>query len=233
MIRPAAVRDALRMLHLAAKLLAGRFYPAVPAFVLVWPALMWLFLLAGNPPNGYRPPQALSWLIGLPLGMFGAALGVRVIAGEIDRRTLEIAYTIPGGAWRLFAWKLVAGLPLILWAEALLAAAAFLLFTDFPAGALYGAFQIGYFYLVVGMAAGALAKSEITGAMIAFGAVYLGWLAGWLRISPFFDPTVWTDRDDATRLAWAVQNRLGMLLAAVALTALAFGRAERRERLLS
>jgi len=224
--------DAARLLHLSGKALAGRAYPAAPLFTLAWPLAMGLFLLGGNPASGYRPGHAQTWLIGLPLGLFAAILGVRIVAAEIDRRTLEIAYTVPGGAVKVLAWKAVAGLLLVLLAESLLAAGCFLFFTGFPAGVLYGCFQIGYAFLVVGMACGAWFRSEITGGMVAFGILFLAWLTSSLRISPFFDPGLFTDRAAVDRLAWAVQNRLGTLIASGALAMATALRIGRRERML-
>jgi hypothetical protein len=54
-----------------------------------------------------------------------------------------------------------------------------------------------------------------------------------LRISPFFNPLALQGSNPADVLAWTVQNRMGFVLAMAALIALAFSRAERREKLLS
>ena len=54
-----------------------------------------------------------------------------------------------------------------------------------------------------------------------------------MRISPSFNPEIYTAVDAADVLSWTVQNRIGMALIMVAIIALSFGRAEQRERMLS
>ena len=52
----------------------------------------------------YKPASITtrSGLIGVPLTMLAVFLGLRIIAGEIDGRSLEIAYTVPGGCERVW-----------------------------------------------------------------------------------------------------------------------------------
>jgi hypothetical protein len=163
---------------------------------------------------------------------------VRIIGGEIDRRTLEIAYTVPGGAQRVWLSKLGAALALLCAALVPLALAAFAFFTAYPPGALYGALQAGVVFLTLGMAFAALLRNEITAALVVGGIYVLsGVLAeGFGRVSPLWNPAraaLEEEMDAATILAATVQNRIGYLLVAAALVALAIGRAERREKLLA
>jgi hypothetical protein len=88
---------------------------------------------------------------GLPLALLAAFLGLRVIAGELDGRSLEIAYTVPGGAERVWRTQLAASALVILASEGLLAAATFLFFAP---EVLYVALQAALFYLVLAMADG-------------------------------------------------------------------------------
>ena len=53
------------------------------------------------------------------------------------------------------------------------------------------------------------------------------------RLSPLFNAAAIDDLAPQDLLAWTVQNRIGWVLGFVALIALAFARAERRETLLS
>ena len=53
-----------------------------------------------------------------------------------------------------------------------------------------------------------------------------------VRASPFWNPHVLADADPTELFAWTLQNRVGMLLATVAILALTFMRANRRERML-
>ncbi len=86
-----------RLLQLSARMIAGRRYWLVPLFPLVWIGLQLLFLVAQFRQTAFAPADAQTVLIGLPLSVLGIGLGVSIIAGEIDRRTLEITYTVPGG----------------------------------------------------------------------------------------------------------------------------------------
>jgi len=185
-------RDAWRLAHLSARLIAGRRYWIVPLLVLPWPAFQLLRLAIPGWREGgaFTPPEAQGLLIGFPLAVLAIGLGVRIIAGDIDRRTLEIAYTVPGGAHRAWTAKLVAAVLLIVAAESLLGVAVFVFATEFPAAALYGALQAALFYLVLAMAMSVLFKSEDTGAMVTVAllvanGVFTGFGSNQLRVSPF------------------------------------------------
>lgn len=241
----AGIRERLagtgRLLLLCARIVAGRRFWAVPLLTLVWPAFQALRLLVGWQPEAFDPADAQTVLIAFPLTLMAMLMGVRVIAGEIDLRTLEIAYTVPGGAHRVWLAKLAAALGILLAAEALLAIATFVFFTAYPAGALYGALQAGLFYLVLAMAVSTLFRSEATGALITVGMLSLnGLLTGFggvqMRLSPFWnpaEPTLQQRYAAAEVMARTVQNRIAILLIIAALMALTFGRAERREKMLS
>ena len=116
----------------------------------------------------------------------------------------------------------------------LLAVATYVFCTEYPLVALYGAMQAAVFYMVLSMALAALMKSEAAGAMViilvlGFNSLIQG---GNLRISPFWNPQLARTDDPAELLALAVQNRVGFLLATVAIAVLGFARAENREKLL-
>lgn len=229
------IGDTWRLWRHAARLVAGRRLWIAPLLPLTWIAFQILRLLIKWRPDDYVAADAQTTLIGLPLAVIGAGFGVRIIAGEIDQRTLEIAYTVPGGSHRVWLAKLAAATLLLLAAEALLAIATSVFCTAFPLGALYGALQSAVFYMVLAMALAVLFKSEATGALVT---VVIGIANGFvqggdLRISPFFNPANLDGADPADLLAWTVQNRIGCALAIAAITALAFLRAERREKLLS
>ena len=84
------------------------------------------------------------------------------------------------------------------------------------------------------MARATLFKSEAAGALVTVALIFLNlFLHGVLpRLSPFWNPGSRPQMAPEEILAWTVQNRIGFLLVIAALTALAFGRAERREKLL-
>lgn len=231
--------DSLRLIQLSARLIAGRRYWIVPLLVLPWPVfqLSRLAIEGWRQQGAFTAPEAQGLLIGFPLVVLAIGLGIRIVAGDIDRRTLEIAYTVPGGAHRAWMAKLVAAVLLLLGAEAVLAVTTFVFATEYPAGVLYGAIQAALFYLVLAMAMAALFKSEATGAMVTVAllvvnGVVTGFGSNQVRVSPFWNPAALPAADPADLIAWTVQNRIGFLLVIPVIAALAFGRAERRESML-
>lgn len=236
-IMASRLRDYLILVWLALRLQLGRRFWIGPLLVLAWPAYQALTLLAGWRQGSFEPVNAQNTLIGIPMSVLAIGIGVRIIASEIEQRTLEVTYTVPGGARRVWVAKLIAAALPLLMAETILAAITAAFFTSFPLSALYGAFQGAIFYLVVAMGLGALSRSEITAALLAavlFG--FNGFATGFgelsTRWSPLFNPLGSPGANPADVLAWTVQNRIGVALIILALTALACTRAERREQLL-
>ena len=92
-------------IHYAMIALAGHRFWFLPLLALVW--IMFQYFLRVR--NGVEIINLLTiqyTIIGLPLTVLAIFFGVRVIAGELDERSLEIAYTIPGGSERLWLAKL-------------------------------------------------------------------------------------------------------------------------------
>jgi hypothetical protein len=229
--------DVALLLRLSLKLQFGRWAWIVPLIALLWPAYHALSLVAGWRDVGFEPADAQSGLIGLPLYLLAIGLGVRIIAGEIEQRTLEVTYTVPGGAQRVWVSKFFAALLPLVAAEILLAIVCAAFFTSFPPMALYGALQGTVFYLALGMGLGALARSEITAALVAvivlfFNGLITGFGEAQFRWSPFFNPLGVPEENQPELLGWTLQNRIGIALLVLALIALAGARAERREELL-
>jgi hypothetical protein len=233
--RVRSLRDAGRLLVLSLRMVAGRRYWIASLLPLTWVVFQIFRLVVGWRPENFTPADAQNVLIGFPLVILAVGLGVRIIASEIDQRTLEIAYTVPGGTARVWLAKLAAAVSLLLAAEVLLAASVYLFCTEFELVAtLYGALQAALFYMVLGMALSVLFKSEAAGALVTAAALVVAFpfQAGNTRLSPFWNPLNLTDFDPVNVLAWTVQNRIGFALVCAALIALAFGRAENREKLL-
>jgi hypothetical protein len=229
--------DMIWLLKLSLRLQLGRWFWLVPLVALAWPAYRALSLVAGWRPESFDAADAQNSLIGLPLYVLAIGLGVRIIAGEIELRTLEVTYTVPGGAQRVWISKLCAACLPLLVAELLLAGITLAFFTSFPLTALYGALQGAVFYLVLSMGLGALLRSEITAALVVSVVMFLnGAMTGFgdlqSRFSPFFNSLAAGDDNEAQVLAWTIQNRIGVALVIGALIALACVRAERREELL-
>ena len=229
--------DGVQLLKLSLRWQLGRRAWVAAALALGWPAYHALTLLLGWRDTRFVPAEAQNYLIGFPLVVLAIGFGVRIIAGEIEQRTLEVTYTVPGGARRVWVSKvLAAALPLLL-AGAVLAVITAAFFTSYPLMALYGALQGAVFSLVLAMGLGALLKSEMTAALVAglvLGAN--GFVTGFgdfdRRWSPLFNPLRIPDPNASELLAWTIQNRIGMALLILALVLLSCVRAERREQLL-
>lgn len=226
----------LALYRLAALTVAGHRFWLLPLLTLLWPAALAAANLLGMR-GGFEPDDAQG-IMALPMTALAVFLGLRVIAGEIDGRSLEIAYTVPGGCQRVWWAKLAGGVVLLVVAEALLAVTVRLLFgLDFPLGALYGALQAAVFYLVLSMAMATLFRSEVAGGMVTVAVLVLNGLVTGFgenqgRGSPFFNPLAARSSDAAELLAWTVQNRIGVALVTCGIASLAFMRANRRERML-
>ena len=227
----------LEAFRLAAIAMAGHRYWLLPILPLAWlPVRAWI-----GSGDTFMPDSAQGTLIGLPLTFVGVFLGLRVIAGEIDGRSLEIAYTVPGGCERVWWTKLGAAVLILIAAEIPLAVATRMFFTPFPLDALYGALQPALFYMVLAMGMATLFRSETAGAMpialvLALNGIVTAFGQNQVRVSPFFNPHassfVGGVTDPAEIFAWTLQNRIGFALLTAAILALAFMRAGRRERML-
>ena len=226
--------DTLRLLALSARMLAGRRYWLAALAPLLWTAGAVFWVLVGWREDDYTAVDAQNLLIALPLTILAIGLGVRVVAGEIDRRTLEIAYTVPGGAHRVWLAKLTAATILLVLAELPVALGTYLFCTEFEAGALYGAFQGALFFLVLSMSLATLFRSETAGALVSVGVLLLCFpiQEGTLRLSPFWNPARLIESDPGQVLAWTTQNRIGFAILIALVVVLGFGRAENRESLL-
>lgn len=231
------VRAWVRLSYLSGRLVAGRRFYLAPLVPLLWCGLSAFFLLVGWRGESFAPEDAQNGLIGLPLTLLAIGFGVRIVAGDIDRRMLEVAYTVPGGAHRSWLAKLAAAAAILIVAALALGLVSYLFFTAFPWWALLAALQPAAFYLALSMALATFLRSEVTGALVTtpillFNGLITGFGDNQLVISPFWNPAVLHDLDPAELAAKAVQNRLGFLLATAGLVVLAFARAERREKML-
>lgn len=221
------------LVRTSARLLVGRHFWLATLPPLLWPGVLAVSLLTGGMEEAPEPADAQGMLIGFPLAVLAIFLGVRVIAGEIDARRLEIAYTVPGGSHRVWLAKLAAAWSLLVLSEMLLAGVAYAFFTSYPPGALYGALQAATVYLVLAMALAALLKSEVAGAMVTVLVFILTVMLTGSRFSPFWNPLTARGIDPTQLFAWTLQNRIGFLLFIAAVVALGFARAERREKMLA
>lgn len=222
------------LLRLAGLAIAGHWVWALVFLPLLWLAARALESLI-NPSGGFLEANAQVGLMGIPLAALAVILGLRIIAGEMDGRSLEIAYTVPGGCQRVWWAKLGASVLILAVAAVLLALPTYFLFTEFPPVALYGAMQGAVFYLALSMGFATLFRSEVAGAMptvavLVFDLVVLS--NNGVRASPFWNPLADPNADPELLLAMAWQNRIGIPLFIGLVVGLAFMRANRRERML-
>ena len=106
----ARIMDRLELLRLSTRLQLGRRAWLVPALALIWPAYRAASLLFGWRQQSFTEDDVQNGLIGVPIYLLAVGLGVRIIASEIEQRTLEVTYTVPGGAKRVWMAKLVGAL---------------------------------------------------------------------------------------------------------------------------
>ena len=228
------------LLRLAMVAIAGHFFWIWPLVLVVgWLTVQTLLELYGGQTMTVSDVQ--NRLLGFPLAILGAVLGLRIIAGEINSRTIEIIYTVPGGANRVWTIKLLASLTMIAVTELALALYTWFYFTPFPIDVLLGALQASAFFLVISMGFSALFRSEVSGAIIA--ALLLGICAlfffqsgpapNFIVFSPFFNTYASNLDEGANLLELTLQNRIGYFLTTIGLICLAYMRGERREKLLS
>jgi hypothetical protein len=234
---PEKLADYAQLLKLSLRWQLGRRAWLPVALATAWPAYHALSLLLGWRDARFTPADAQNYLIGFPLVVLAIGFGVRLIAGEIEQRTLEVTYTVPGGARRVWVAKILAATLPLLAAGVVLAVITAAFFTSYPLAALYGALQGAVFYLVLAMGLGALAKSEITAALVTGIVLFANGFVtqfGELdrRWSPLFNPLRVPDSNASEALAWTIQNRIGIALLILALVLLSCVRAERREQLL-
>jgi hypothetical protein len=229
--------DYTQLLKLSLRWQLGQRAWVAAALAFGWPTYHALSLSVGWRDARFTAADAQNYLIGFPLIVLAIGFGVRIIADEIEQRTLEVTYTVPGGARRVWLSKLLAAALPLLATGALLAVITAAFFTSYPLVALYGALQGVVFYLVLAMGLGALLKSELTATFVAAMLLFAnGFLTGFgdsqRRWSPLFNPLAVRDPNPSELLAWTIQNRVGVALLILALVLLSCGRAERREQLL-
>ena len=227
----------ITIIRLSAILLGGPRYWLLPLLPVPWLAVLAVLLIAGRLAS-FEPAAAQNILIGMPVSALAMFLGGRIIAGELDESTLEIAYTVPGGAHRVWLGKLTAAGLVLLASLSLMAVLTFAFFTAFPVvETLYGAAQGAVFCLALTMGFATLFRSETSGAVATIG--LFGMAVGFpplfallLHISPFWNPLTVEGADAEQLLTMAVRNRIGYALIIAAIVALTFARAERREKML-
>jgi ABC-type transport system involved in multi-copper enzyme maturation permease subunit len=232
MSKQAKAADAVKLLKLSLLVQLGRRYWLLLAFVLAWPLALAVVNLLGWYNKNFGQTDVQNLLLGIPLYLMAIGIGIRVIANEIEQRTLEVAYTIPSGAKRVWLYKLISATLMLLCAELVLALVIWLFFAPFTVAVLYGTLQGAVFYLVLSMLAGVIVKNELAAVLITLVFGFFNLKNTQSRWSPLFNPLESTELGSTELFAWTMQNHIGFGLIIVALCALAFAGAQRREKLL-
>jgi ABC-type transport system involved in multi-copper enzyme maturation permease subunit len=235
----ARITDAFELLHLSLKLQFGKRFWVYPLLPLVWMLFHTILVLTGENSEGFTANEVQNALIGAPLFFLAIAIGMQIISSEIEQRTLEVCYTVPGGAQRIWLSKLAAALLVLVVAELLLALYVRLVFSSFPLAALYRALQGAVFLLALSTAFGAMLKNKMTAGMVSVIVLFLvGGVTGFgdnpTRYSPFFNPLSLAQTMGSQELLyWLIQNHIGFAMISIVIVILTFSRAERRELMLS
>lgn len=88
------MRATLQFLRLVLIMMTGRRYYLLPLLPLVWTVIQAVLVFLND--ARLTPSDVQGPLIGVPLAALGVFLGARIVAAEIDERSIEIAYTVPG-----------------------------------------------------------------------------------------------------------------------------------------
>lgn len=226
-----SVKRYFRIMFYSARLVAGRKFWIVVFLPLLWLVIRAAYIMFGS--GEKLGPENAHYLMSFPLSIVAMGFGIRLIAGEIDSRTLEIAYTVPGGCHRVWLAKIATSVSMLLASEILLTLFTVIFFTSVTPGTFYGVLQGSVFYMVAGMAFSTFFRSEITGAMVTVALFAFNLLIGpGSRVSPFFNPLVLDNTEKSQMLSYTVQNRIFFIIFMAVITLLTFSRVERREKML-
>ncbi len=220
----------------AARFVGGRRYFVTALLPALWPLFLAGLSMVPGWEARYEADDVTELLVGAPLALLALFLGVRVIAGEIDQRTLEVAYTVPGGTRRVWTAKLIAAGLLLLAAEFVALAVVRVMMAEVEWVSALSVFEAALFFLALGCWAGARLRGELSAILVGIVPLALALTLSSTEavsvITPFWDPLDVPDKTAAQLLATAVRNRIGYALAIAGLLALAFDRAEKREIML-
>ncbi|MDY6984372.1 MAG: hypothetical protein SV422_14900 [Pseudomonadota bacterium] len=240
MIGEGRFADVIELLHLSLKLQLGKFYWAWPLLPLAWPLVIFLAEASGianlDTPT---PAMAQNVYIGIPIYILAIAIGMQLISSEIEARTLEVCYTVPGGAQRIWLSKLAAAVLLLCVAILLVALFCRIVYTSFPPAVLYRVLQGTLFFLTLSMGAGALFRNKMTAGLVSLVALFFtGAITGFgqthPRFTPFFNPLgLVQSMSPEDLLYYLLQNHVGFAMIIATFVILSFARVERRELMLS
>ncbi|MEW5251326.1 hypothetical protein [Microbulbifer discodermiae] len=174
------------------------------AILLLWPGMHFLAASLWME-NGYDLRQVQNQLIGFPAYLIAVLLGARLIAREVDKRTLEVAYTLPRGIGFVWWQKMWAASLLLCICTLCLALAAALL-RPYPGWILLQALAGTIFYFILACVLGTWLRSEFSAQLLAFVALGFNLLASQNHWLPLFNPLRLEDVDSHQQWTMMWQN---------------------------
>ena len=226
-------RDTVELLKLSVYLQFGKRFWLIAVLALLWLLSHLVIQLLGWHSAGFNESDVQNLLIGFPLYCLSIGMGVRIIAHEIEQRTLEVSYTVSGNARRVWLSKLAASAFLLLLIQVVLSVVTWLVYVEYSMLIFFKVLQGSLFFLVFSMFAGALVRNELAAILVSLVVGYLCLDSTSSKWSAFFNPLVVDSAPPNELVIWIVQNHIGYFLVIFVVVFLSLSRADQRESLLS
>ena len=214
------------------RLQMGHRFWMLPFAVFIWPLLQASMMFMGWKQGGFELVDVQNRLMGYPLYLMAIGIGVGLIANEVEKRTLEVSFTLPGGAARIWINKLIAASFLIIVAEFILAFCTWIFFTGITSGIIIRVFQGAIFYLVLAMTAGAFFKNSLIAGIVTCFVLFINSYFTNRSWSPVFNPLTINNLSTGDLMQLIIRNHFIIVLAIFVMALLTFLRIEQREALL-
>lgn len=222
------------MILLCLKKQLGHYYWLTPLVVMIWPTGLALLALFDITPVSVNHSSVQNWLIGFPLNLLAIGIGIGIIADEIEKQTLEVTYTIPGGTRRIWLYSILACLLILVAATILLSLSCYLFISGLPSGGeFFRGFQGAVFFLIWAMALGCFFRSKLVASLLSLltyaGLIFVNFDTRW---SPLFNPASVASNAGEEVHIWMIQNHVGVTVLLGLLLVLSFARVDRVELML-
>lgn len=227
----------LRLLWLSLRIAFHRKLAFMAGGVLVYYGALYAFATF-RPGEGFSVVQALMVLVEIPGTVIAIYLSMDLVSGERDKNTLEVLFSSSSSHYRIWMFRLLCVLFILMVSLQTMSCAAYFLFAELPIllGA-WNAFIPAALFASLTFCFSAVLRSSNAAGMVALGVLMvvlmshdgLSGTAYAVFLSPFDIPmgtsdTAWDDR--------VLLNRIGVGLLSVALSAGGLKAMDRRERLL-
>lgn len=214
------------------RLQMGHRFWMLPFAVFIWPLLQACMVFIGWKQGGFELVDVQNRLMGYPLYLMSIGIGVGLIANEVEKRTLEVSFTLPGGSAKIWINKLIAASFLIIMAELILGLCTWIFFTGITSGIVIRVFQGAIFYLVLAMTAGAFFKNSLIAGIVTCFVLFANSYFTNGSWSPVFNPLTINNLSAGDLMQLIIRNHFIVIAAIFVMALLAFLRMEQREALL-